>query len=227
MGQLPEGFCGTQQQLAQAIADRLIIQSDQNFSSFVIGPNAPTSNLGPWLKNCETWWVWDDASASYVEMDFPGLRARIMADIAGMNRFVMLSHQTNSGVAGPVLLAAQWNTRTLNVEDHDPAGICTLVANQITLPAGSYRVWAVSTSNGTADTRMRLSTVGGVTLCVGINSHFTNTFDGSTAMQGRFTIDAETTFELQHWSSAAPGAFGNACATGENEVWLQVIFIQE
>lgn len=73
MGQLPEGFCGTQQELAQAIADRLLIQSDQNFSSFAIGPDAPTSNVGPWLKDCTTWYVWDDSTGAYIPMPFPAL----------------------------------------------------------------------------------------------------------------------------------------------------------
>lgn len=75
MGMLPEGFCGTPQELAQAIADRLIIQSDQNFSSFAIGPNAPTSNVGPWLKDCQTWYVWDDNAGQYVAMQFPSVQS--------------------------------------------------------------------------------------------------------------------------------------------------------
>lgn len=66
MGSLPEGFCGTPQELAQAIADRLIIQSDPVFSSFAIGSTAPTSNIGPWLKDCLTWFVWDDATSTYI-----------------------------------------------------------------------------------------------------------------------------------------------------------------
>lgn len=72
MGSLPEGFCGTPQELAQAIADRLIIQSDPLFSSFAIGSTAPTSNVGPWLKDCEEWYVWDDATAQYVRMQVKG-----------------------------------------------------------------------------------------------------------------------------------------------------------
>lgn len=73
MGNLPEGFCGTPQQLAQAIADRLIIQSDPVNSSFAIGSTAPTSNVGPWLKDCSTWFVFDDATSSYVPMTFPSI----------------------------------------------------------------------------------------------------------------------------------------------------------
>lgn len=66
VGALPEGFCGTPQQLAQAIADRLIIQVQQNLSSFVTGSIAPTSNVGPWLKDCTDWYIFDDATGGYI-----------------------------------------------------------------------------------------------------------------------------------------------------------------
>lgn len=74
MGALPEGFCGTPQELAQAIADRLIIQADPFSSSFATGSVAPTSNVGPWLKDCETWYTWDDATGGYVPMQFPSIQ---------------------------------------------------------------------------------------------------------------------------------------------------------
>jgi hypothetical protein len=70
MGALPEGFCGTPQELAQAIADRLIIQANPFNSSFATGSVAPTSNIGPWLKDCEEWYVWDDATGQYIPMRF-------------------------------------------------------------------------------------------------------------------------------------------------------------
>lgn len=73
VGSLPEGFCpANYQQLAQAIADRLIISSSQNFSTFVTGSQPPTSNVGPWLKNCEEWFIFDDASATYIPISKGG-----------------------------------------------------------------------------------------------------------------------------------------------------------
>lgn len=67
MGALPEGFCPvSMQELGEAIVGRIIASTGQNFSTFVVGPNAPTSNIGPWLKNCEEWFVWSDESSSYV-----------------------------------------------------------------------------------------------------------------------------------------------------------------
>lgn len=67
VGALPEGFCPkTMQELAQAIVDRLIVTPNQAFSSFAAGSIPPASNVGPWLKDCLEWWVFDDATATYV-----------------------------------------------------------------------------------------------------------------------------------------------------------------
>lgn len=64
---LPEGFCpATMQELANAIGARIIISPSANFNTFATGSTAPTSNVGPWLKDCTAWFVFDDATASYV-----------------------------------------------------------------------------------------------------------------------------------------------------------------
>lgn len=69
MGALPEGFCPkTLQEMGEAIVARIISSTGQSFSTFVVGPNPPSSNVGPWLKDCEVWFVWDDATASYRPM---------------------------------------------------------------------------------------------------------------------------------------------------------------
>lgn len=49
-----------------AMVARLSIQSDESFSLFTIGSTAPTSNVGPWLKDGITWYVWDSVTGSYV-----------------------------------------------------------------------------------------------------------------------------------------------------------------
>lgn len=68
-GMLPEGFCPeSMQQLFDAMATRLIVTPNSNFTSFAAGSIAPTSNVGPWFKDCEEWFVWDDVTASYVPM---------------------------------------------------------------------------------------------------------------------------------------------------------------
>ncbi len=65
-GALPEGFCpSSMQELFDAMVQRLIVTPNQVFTSFAQGSVEPTSNVGPWLKDCETWFVWDDTTARY------------------------------------------------------------------------------------------------------------------------------------------------------------------
>lgn len=54
------------QELGNAIAARLIISPSTEFNTFAIGSTAPASNVGPWLKDCLSWFVFDDSTASYV-----------------------------------------------------------------------------------------------------------------------------------------------------------------
>lgn len=64
---LPEGFCpATFQELFNAMAERLIISPSTTFNTFAIGSTAPASNVGPWLKDCTSWFVFNDVTASYV-----------------------------------------------------------------------------------------------------------------------------------------------------------------
>src|SRR4249919_2171094 len=63
---LPTAFVGTPQQLATAIVERLSAVSANTISFFASGSVAPTSNVGPWLKNDQTWYVWSDTLATYI-----------------------------------------------------------------------------------------------------------------------------------------------------------------
>lgn len=67
MGSLPEGFCpSSMQDLANSIATRLIITPNQAFSTFAIGSVEPSGNIGPWLKDCSQWFVFDDSTGHYI-----------------------------------------------------------------------------------------------------------------------------------------------------------------
>lgn len=64
---LPEGFCpANMQELANAIGARLIISPNTSFNTFAIGSTSPASNQGPWYKDCNQWFVYDDATGTYL-----------------------------------------------------------------------------------------------------------------------------------------------------------------
>lgn len=73
MGQLPEGYCPANlQELADAIAERMIVTSPTDNSSFATGSVEPASNVGPWLKNCESWYFYDDDTGGYIPQEKGG-----------------------------------------------------------------------------------------------------------------------------------------------------------
>ncbi len=62
-----------------AIVARLAIESQDSLSFFVTGSVAPTSDVGPWLKNGVTWYVWDVATGAYVPEVLEDLSVRYIA----------------------------------------------------------------------------------------------------------------------------------------------------
>lgn len=56
------------QELLQAFGARLIVTPNQGFFGFAIGSVEPTSNVGPWLKDCLEIFVYDDDTARYVPL---------------------------------------------------------------------------------------------------------------------------------------------------------------
>lgn len=80
---IPPNFKGSPQDIAQAIVDRIQIDSVENIAFFVTGPVAPTSDVGPWLKDGKTWYVWDDVTGAYIPQPLESLSLRyIAADIS-------------------------------------------------------------------------------------------------------------------------------------------------
>lgn len=76
VGSLPEGYCPTSLQvLANDIAARLIVTPSNQFSSFVAGSEEPVGNQGPWLKDCEEWWFFNDETGRYEPSPKDGFNA--------------------------------------------------------------------------------------------------------------------------------------------------------
>lgn len=66
MGNLPEGFCpATLQEFANALVARIIISPSEASLNIAGGSTEPASNIGPWFKNCEQIFVFDDTLGRY------------------------------------------------------------------------------------------------------------------------------------------------------------------
>ena len=77
---LNSNFKGTPQQFQDALTARLYLETTLNSVSLVAqGSVAPSSNQGPWLKDGTTWYVWTDATGSYVPLVADYLTLRYVA----------------------------------------------------------------------------------------------------------------------------------------------------
>jgi hypothetical protein len=131
-----------------------------------------------------------------------------------------------AGTHGGTATAGTWFARDLNTETHDIAGHGSLAANQVTLAAGTYEVWATSTAWAIGNYQLRLRDVtNGATLVLG-TTEYANQGTGMTtrgSLAGRFTLAVAAAVELQmrvEFSRAANG-LGDAGPGnwGEDEVY--------
>lgn len=68
---LPEGYKADPEQFKNDIVARLYAESTEAISFFASGSIAPSSNVGPWLNNGLTWYVWSDSLAMYIPQPIP------------------------------------------------------------------------------------------------------------------------------------------------------------
>jgi hypothetical protein len=66
---LPTTFKGDPDDLRKAIVERLQIKSPSTTNFIFIGDTEPTSNVGPWLKDGNKWYVFDEQTKRYVPAD--------------------------------------------------------------------------------------------------------------------------------------------------------------
>lgn len=120
-----------------------------------------------------------------------------------------------------------WNHRDINTEVVNEIAGASLASNQITLPAGTYKIHAHATAYSTGNHRLRLRDSGDTTTyALGSRTH-TSSSDASMytcEMDGIFTIGSATTFEVQQWfsESNAGNGWGRGDNIGVNNVFLDV-----
>ncbi len=149
------------------------------------------------------------------------------------NQVVIVQDQKTSGTAGGTSAATTWTTHTLNTKVADTGGNCSLLSNQVTLPAGTYRVtgWAQGTQNSGFKIRLR-NVTGSTTLVVGGNAYANASaqYAVTTAIiDGRFTVAASQALELQYYAAGgvATVGLGAAVTSGEVEIYASLTFEKE
>lgn len=112
---------------------------------------------------------------------------------------------------GGTFTSGAWRTRTLNTEHADTGAIGSLSSSQITLPAGTYLVFATAPAAQVRRHQLRLRDVtNNVTLATGDSQIAYDTdVTGPTAQcRGRFTLAGTVAIELQHQCEQSFSTFG-------------------
>lgn len=142
-----------------------------------------------------------------------------------MKGLIVLQEQQPNGTQAGASVAGAYQTRVLNIKLIDTDGICTLLANQFTLPAGTYRCWAGAPGLSILRHRVRIRNISdGTTALLGKGAYDDTGQEGFAMVSGIFTIADSKTFELQHYTQTAiaVNGLGIAVSSGETEIFSQV-----
>jgi hypothetical protein len=151
-------------------------------------------------------------------------------EIELMDRFIIMTNTQSAGVGGGGTTSGSWGTCTLNTEDHDPNGWCSLSSNAFTLAAGTYRINARMTLHASSYSQIRLrNTTAGTTIQQG-NVGYGNpaqSTDSPMRLMDVFTIAASQALEIQYRVASSKASYGQGIrysgGSGEVEKHLQVM----
>lgn len=117
--------------------------------------------------------------------------------------YVKVSDTKAKGTNGGNSVAASYQIRTLNTEDSDSDGICTLSSNQVTLDAGTYECYITAPAGFLNAHKAVLWNATASSLVLVGTSEFsiTNTSAMTTSIiAGRFTVAAGQALEVRHYT---------------------------
>lgn len=143
--------------------------------------------------------------------------------------YIEIRDEKAANTAGGSAASGAWRTRDLNTEHSDAGNHASVASNQITLAAGTYIADISAPACICAAHQARLYNItDSATTLVG-ESNYTgtgNTNISYSRITGRFTIAAQTVFEVQHrvGTTRNTDGFGIAVNFGEVEVYTVARF---
>ncbi len=139
--------------------------------------------------------------------------------------YILIQDQKSSGTNGGTFTSGAFQTRDLTTIVTDTGKIATLGSNQITLPAGQYRVAINCPAKGGSGHMARLQNItDSATVLLGtVEFNSANSMTRSFVI-GRFSISSTKVFEVQHraTNTVSTTGFGAPASFGVNEVYTSV-----
>jgi hypothetical protein len=140
-------------------------------------------------------------------------------------RYAKLSDTKSANTNAGGLTSGSFATRTLNTEDSDADSIVSLSANQFTLAAGTYRIYATVPACNVNRNKTKLRNVTDSTDTLIGTSEYTGASGYSrSVVSGQFTIAGTKAFEIQHRVETTNGTNGGGVESnfGVSEVYTVV-----
>jgi hypothetical protein len=139
----------------------------------------------------------------------------------------IFSETQASGTDGGTFTSGSYVKRTLNTTVVNNITGCSIAASVITLPAGTYQVFASAPGFACNSHKTRLrNTTAGTDIVIGANAHASSSDATQTVsqIQALFTIAVSTNIELQHrcGTTKATNGLGVASTFGDSEVYSQI-----
>lgn len=150
---------------------------------------------------------------------------------AGLTGYILLRDEKPLGTDGGTFTAGAWQTRDLNTKVADPGSYASLVANQITLPAGTYRCRIQCPAYLVNKHQARLYNVTNAAV-LALGSTQRNPSGGSptvpSIVTGRFTLAGTRVLEVQHRCETTALTNGYGIAAGhDTEIYTIAEFWKE
>lgn len=139
---------------------------------------------------------------------------------------VILEDQKSANVDGGTFTSGADRTRVLNTEVRDALNICTLSANQFTLPAGTYYMeWCCPAFAVDGHQSMLYNVTGATVVKRGSTAYGSNATSAQTESRGNavVTVAGSTAFEIRHRcvTTRSTTGFGIAASLG-TEIYTNV-----
>jgi hypothetical protein len=156
-------------------------------------------------------------------------RAGDQGAAGSLTQVLWVSDEKASGTHGGDGVSATYVVRTLNTVKKNSITGAAVASNQITLPAGTYRLDVIAPAAVPSSHKVYFHNVtDGATVAGGSSQQGGNGNTLSIIGRSEFTIAGAKTFEVRHWigTNTVQTGLGSAATTGQAEVFTQV-FIEK
>jgi len=145
-------------------------------------------------------------------------------------KWLIVKDEKSAGTNGGTFSNASWQKRDLNTEELNRISGASLSSSQITLPAGTYHIYASAPAYNVSGHKTRLyDTTGSAVLLYGTSEFCTqdtsdNQHTTRSIIDGVFTLSVQSVLELQHRCDASQtDGFGRSASFGSGtEVYSMV-----